>query len=446
MTESVAADAAPVTMPETQRPAPTHDPGFLRQRRTALVLLFLAFTFSIMDRQIVSILAEPIKLEFGLSDTQLGFLGGLAFAAFYVTLGLPLAMMADRGGRKTIITFSLATFSAMTAICGLAQNFWHLLLARFGVGIGEAGVNPSSHSILADYYPPEKRSGVMSIIALGANVGMLLGLVLGGFVAHQYGWRAAFFVVGLPGVLLALAVHFFLKEAPRGFSEGRASAAVEPPPLRESVAYFWSNRAMRHLIAASMVAATISYGMGQWQPAFFMRSFGLTPAQVGVMLAGVFGVMGGLGAVTGGWLTDRLQQRRVPWGVWMIAVSQLVMIPFQIAAFLSSSPYVALALFALPAFLSGFYLGPSLALVQSLARLRMRSVAAAVKMLCVNLFGLGIGPMLIGVFSDMLRPSLGQESLRYSLIIFAGAHLWAAVHFYLCGRNLEAGLAEARRD
>lgn len=422
------------------------DAGFIARRRTALALLFLAFTFSIMDRQIVSILAEPIKLEFGLSDTQLGLLGGLAFAAFYVTLGLPLAMLADRRGRKTIITLSLVTFSAMTALCGMAQSFWHLLFARFGVGIGEAGVNPSSHSILADYYPPEKRSGVMSIIAMGANVGMLLGLVVGGFIAHKYGWRAAFFVVGLPGVGLALLVHFLLKEAPRGFSEGRTEqVAVTPPPLRESIAYFWSNKAMRHLIAASMVAATISYGMGQWQPAFFIRSYGLTPAQTGLMLAGVFGILGGLGAITGGWLTDKLQQRRVPWGVWMIGACQLIAIPLQILAFLSNSPYVALAFFAIPAFLSGFYLGPSLALVQSLARLRMRSVAAAVKMLCVNLFGLGIGPMLIGVFSDLLRPSLGQESLRYSLIIFAAAHAWAAVHFYLCGRNLEAGLADARQ-
>ncbi|HYD44810.1 MAG TPA: MFS transporter, partial [Phenylobacterium sp.] len=228
-------------------PPRAEDAGFVARRRTALALLFLAFTFSIMDRQIVSILAEPIKHEFALTDTQLGFLGGLAFAAFYVTLGLPIAMLADRGGRKTIISLSLAAFSAMTVICGLAGNFWHLLLARFGVGVGEAGVNPSSHSILADYYPPEKRSGVMSIIALGANIGMLLGLVVGGFVAHRYGWRAAFFVVGAPGLALAIAVHFFLKEAPRGFSEGRTAVAAQPPPLRESIAYFWSNRAMRHL-------------------------------------------------------------------------------------------------------------------------------------------------------------------------------------------------------
>ncbi|MCC7267580.1 MAG: MFS transporter, partial [Caulobacteraceae bacterium] len=399
-------------------PPRVEDARFVARRRTALALLFLAFTFSIMDRQIVSILAEPIKHEFALTDTQLGFLGGLAFAAFYVTLGLPIAMLADRGGRKTIISLSLAAFSAMTVLGGLAGNFWQLLLARFGVGIGEAGVNPSSHSILADYYPPEKRSGVMSIIALGANIGMLLGLVVGGFVAHRYGWRAAFFIVGAPGLILALAVHFFLKEAPRGFSEGRSPAAVQPPPLRESIAYFWSNRAMRHLIAASMVAATISYGMAQWQPAFFIRSFGLTPAQTGLLLAGVFGVLGGLGAVTGGWLVDRLQSRRIPYGVWMLGACQLIAVPLQIIGFLQASPYVALAFFALPAFLSGFYLGPSLALVQSLARLRMRSVAAAVKMLCVNLFGLGLGPMLIGVASDLLHPRLGQESLRYALILF----------------------------
>ncbi|MCW5759289.1 MAG: MFS transporter [Phenylobacterium sp.] len=422
------------------------DAAFVARRRFALTVLFLAFTFSIMDRQIVSILAEPIKREFGLSDTQLGLLGGLAFAAFYVSLGLPIAMLADRGGRKKIITFSLVAFSAMTAVCGLAQNFWHLLFARFAVGIGEAGVNPSSHSILADYYPPERRSGVMSIVAMGANVGLLLGLVGGGFVAHQYGWRAAFFLVGLPGLALALVVHLFLKEAPRGYSEGRAAAAADPPSLRESVAYFWRNKAMRHLILASMVASTIAYGATQWQPAFFMRSYGLSAAQTGVMLAGIFGVLGGLGAVTGGWLTDRLQRRSVPWGVWMIGACQLAIIPMQIAGYLSTSPYVALAFFAVPAFLGGFYLGPSLALVQSLARLRMRSVAAAVKMLCVNLFGLGIGPTLIGVTSDLLKPHFGPESLRYALMLFGAAHIWAAAHFYFCGRNLEAGLADAQRD
>lgn len=421
------------------------DASFIARRRFALTVLFLAFTCSIMDRQIVSILAEPIKREFGLSDTQLGLLGGLAFAAFYVSVGLPIALIADRGGRKKIITFSLVAFSAMTAVCGLAQNFWHLLLARFGVGIGEAGVNPSSHSILADYYPPEKRSGVMSIVAMGANVGLLLGLVGGGFMAHHYGWRAAFFLVGLPGLALALVIHLFLKEAPRGFSEGRAAVA-DPPPLRESIAYFWRNKAMRHLILASMVASTIAYGATQWQPAFFMRSYGLSAAQTGVMLAGIFGVLGGLGAVTGGWLTDRLQRRSTAWGVWMIGACQLAIIPMQIGGYLATSPYVALAFFAVPAFLGGFYLGPSLALVQSLARLRMRSVAAAVKMLCVNLFGLGIGPTLIGVTSDLLKPAFGPESLRYALMLFGAAHIWAAVHFYLCGRNLEAGLADARQD
>lgn len=426
--------------------APATDTGFVARRRVALILLFLAFTFSIMDRQILSILAEPIKLEFGLSDTQLGLLGGLAFAAFYVTLGVPIAMLADRGGRKNIIAASLAIFSAMTAVCGLATSFWHLLFARFGVGVGEAGVNPSSHSILADYYPPERRSGVMSIIAMGANVGMLLGLVVGGLVAHRYGWRAAFFVVGLPGLALAIAVKLFLKEAPRGFSEGRTTTLAKPPPLRESFAYFWKNKAMRHLILASMVASTISYGTSQWQPTFFIRSFGLTPAQVGLMLAGVFGIVGGIGAVTGGWLTDRLQGRSIPWGVWMIGACQLVAIPFQITGYFAGSPYVALAFFALPAFLGGFYLGPSLALVQSLARLRMRSVAAAVKMLCVNLFGLGIGPLLIGALSDALNPAFGKESLRYALIAFSAAHVWAAVHFYLCGRNLEAGLEDARQE
>ncbi len=414
-------------------------------RRTALTLLFFAYVFSITDRQIVSILFQPIKAEFGLSDTQLGLLGGLAFGVFYATLGIPIALVADKGRRREIVAGSLAIFSAMTALCGMAQSFWQLVLARFGVGIGEAGVNPASHSIIADYYPPERRSTVMSVLAMGANMGMLIGLIVGGFVSQAYGWRAAFLVVGLPGVILAVLVQLFLKEPPRGLSEGRV-AKSEAPPLGQSLGYMWRNRAMRHLIAGSTICGVVTYGLGQWQPTFFMRVHEMPASQVGVTLGLLFGGVGGVGALCGGWLTDRLQNRRAAWGMWMIAAVMVAMIPLHVLAFRAESTVASLALFLLPVFTSAFYLGPSLALVQGLAPLRMRSISAAVKMLCMNLIGLGIGPTVVGVLSDLFEPTYGQDSLRMALIVMSLLPIWAAVHFYICGRNLEAGLAKARED
>jgi predicted MFS family arabinose efflux permease len=420
-------------------------PAFVRERRTALVLLFLAFTFSILDRQILSILAEPIRKEFGLSDTSLALLSGLAFAMFYATLGIPLALIADRGHRKTIVTWSVLIFSGMSALSGFAQNFWQLAMARFGVGIGEAGVNPSSHSILADYYPPERRSSAMSVIAMGANFGTLLGLVVGGAVSQLYGWRVGFFVVGLPGLALALVMWAMLKEAPRGYSE-RRKASVSPPPLAVSLGYLWSNRAMRHLILASTLSVTITYGVSAFQPSFLMRTYGLSQLQTGLMLAGLMGVVGGAGAIAGGWLTDRLQARNPAWGVWMIAAAQLVAIPFLALAYLAASPQATLLWLLAPVFVGSFYLGPSLALIQSLAPLRMRSIAAAVKMLFMNLIGLSIGPFIVGAISDALKPAFGADSLRYALLAVHVLALWSALHFFLCGRHIAAGLELAKRE
>lgn len=414
-------------------------------RRTALGLLFFAYVFSVTDRQIVSILFQPIKAEFGLSDTALGLLGGLAFGVFYATLGLPIARIADKGNRREIVAVSLAIFSAMTALCGMAQSFWQLVLARFGVGIGEAGVNPASHSMIADYYPPAQRSTVMSVLAMGANMGMFIGLIIGGFVSHAYGWRAAFLVVGLPGLILAVLVQMFLKEPQRGLSEGRV-AKGDVPPLGQSLGYMWRNRAMRHLIAGSTITGVVTYGLSQWQPAFFMRVHEMPASKVGLTLGLLFGVVGGAGALCGGWLTDKLQNRREAWGIWMIAAVMVVMVPLHVSAFRAQSTAVSLALFMLPVFASSFYLGPSLALVQGLAPLRMRSISAAVKMLCMNLIGLGIGPTVVGVLSDLFEPAYGRDSLRMALIVMSLLPIWAAVHFYFCGRHLKAGLAMALED
>ena len=410
-----------------------------------LGLLFLAYTFSFVDRQILSILFEPIKAEMGLSDTQLGFLGGIAFALFYATLGIPIAMLADRGVRTRIITASLVVFSAMTALCGFAQNFWHLALARIGVGVGEAGVNPASHSIIADIFPPARRSTAMGLIAVGPNAGMLIGLAAGGILSVQYGWRVTIMAVGLPGLLLGLIFWLTVREPRRGGSESR-SADVAAPPIGESLVYMWRNRAMRHLVLGAMMKGIGGYGLASWMPSFFIRTHDLNAAQVGLLLGVGIGVVGGLGAFLGGYLNDRLSKRRAGAGLAVIAVVTAAVYPVSVGAYLAPDLWVCSALLFVALFGSGMYLAPSFALVQGLARLRMRSIAAAVKMLAINLIGLGLGPWGVGALSDLLRPAFGNDSLRIAMPIVGAFAVWGAVHFYLCSRHLEEGLAEAQRE
>jgi MFS family permease len=252
----------------------------LAGHRTTLTLLMLAFTLSICDRMILSILFPDIQAEFGLSDTQLGLLGGMTFALFYATMGLPIARLSDQYSRKIIIITSLVIFSLLTVFSGLAAGFISLLLFRIGVGIGEAGVNPASHSIIADYFPPQRRGFAMAILMLGGSFGMMLGFVGGGFIAEAYGWRIALVSVGVPGVLLAVFMAKLLKEPVRGTFE--TETPPPPPPILTTAAVMWANPVMRHLIAASIIAGMVSYGLTQWLPTFFMRSYDLSQSETGI--------------------------------------------------------------------------------------------------------------------------------------------------------------------
>jgi len=252
----------------------------LAGHRTTLTLLMLAFTLSICDRMILSILFPDIQAEFGLSDTQLGLLGGMTFALFYATMGLPIARLSDQYSRKIIIITSLVIFSLMTAFSGLAAGFISLLLFRIGVGIGEAGVNPASHSIIADYFPPQRRGFAMAILMLGGSFGMMLSFVGGGFIAEAYGWRIALVSVGVPGVLLAVFIAKLLKEPVRGTFE--TETPPPPPPILTTAAVMWANPVMRHLIAASIIVGMVSYGLTQWLPTFFMRSHDLSQSETGI--------------------------------------------------------------------------------------------------------------------------------------------------------------------
>jgi predicted MFS family arabinose efflux permease len=402
--------------------------------RTTLTLLMLAFTLSICDRMILSILFPNIQAEFGLSDTQLGLLGGITFALFYATMGLPIARLSDQYNRKYIIIASLVIFSLITAFSGMAAGFISLLLFRIGVGIGEAGVNPASHSIIADYFPPQRRGFAMAILMLGGSFGMMLGFVGGGFIAEAYGWRIALVSVGVPGVLLAVFMAKLLKEPVRGTFE--TETPPPPPPILATAAAMWANPAMRHLIAASIIAGMVSYGLTQWLPTFFMRSHDLSQSETGMLIAGVFGILGAIGALVAGKWFDRLSIRGFQYGLWMIAIVPFFSMPFFVLGLLADNLTTAMLLFIVPGFCANFFLGPTLAMVQTLSPVHVRAVTAAIKMLCLNLIGLGLGPLLVGVLSDVLSPSYGEQALAVALAYFTLLGLWGSLHFWLCGRAI----------
>jgi MFS family permease len=402
--------------------------------RTTLTLLMLAFTLSICDRMILSILFPNIQAEFGLSDTQLGLLGGMTFALFYATMGLPIARLSDQYSRKIIIITSLVIFSLLTVFSGLAAGFISLLLFRIGVGIGEAGVNPASHSIIADYFPPQRRGFAMAILMLGGSFGMMLGFVGGGFIAEAYGWRIALVSVGVPGVLLAVFMAKLLKEPVRGTFE--TETPPPPPPILATAAAMWANPAMRHLIAASIIAGMVSYGLTQWLPTFFMRSHDLSQSETGMLIAGVFGILGAIGALVAGKWFDRLSIRGFQYGLWMIAIVPFFSMPFFVLGLLADNLTTAMLLFIVPGFCANFFLGPTLAMVQTLSPVHVRAVTAAIKMLCLNLIGLGLGPLLVGVLSDVLSPSYGEQALAVALAYFTLLGLWGSLHFWLCGRAI----------
>jgi predicted MFS family arabinose efflux permease len=394
----------------------------------------LAFTLSSCDRMILSSLFPNIQAEFGLSDTQLGLLGGITFALFYATMGLPIARLSDQYNRKYIIIASLVIFSLMTAFSGMAAGFISLLLFRIGVGIGEAGVNPASHSIIADYFPPQRRGFAMAILMLGGSFGMMLGFVGGGFIAEAYGWRIALVSVGVPGVLLAVFMAKLLKEPVRGTFE--TETPPPPPPILATAAAMWANPAMRHLIAASIIAGMVSYGLTQWLPTFFMRSYDLSQSETGMLIAGVFGILGAIGALVAGKWFDRLSIRGFQYGLWMIAIVPFFSMPFFVLGLLADNLTTAMLLFIVPGFCANFFLGPTLAMVQTLSPVHVRAVTAAIKMLFLNLIGLGLGPLLVGVLSDVLSPSYGEQALAVALAYFTLLGLWGSLHFWLCGRAI----------
>jgi predicted MFS family arabinose efflux permease len=395
-----------------------------------LGVLLVVYIFNFLDRQIVTILAEPIARDLGLSDTQIGVLTGLSFALLYSTLGLPIARLADRPrtDRVKLIAAAVAVWSVATALCGGARSFLQLATARVFVGIGEAGGTPPAHSLITDVAAPEKRARAFAIYQLGPPIGGLIGMVLGGALAGSVGWRTAFVVVGLPGVILALLV-LLLRDPRRG---GRTSLDAVPLPLGEALRQILASKAMRLLLATAGFASFATYGVLIWTTIFFQRSHGLTPAETGLW----FGLVNGIGSILGVWLGGQIGDRHRARGnehlLTIPALAQLLSVPFLLAALVMPDWRLAMVLLFPAIVLNWLYVAPYYSAVQGLVPPATRAVASAAILFMQNLIGLGLGPVLLGFCSDLLKPTYGTESVRYVLFIaglaslVSGAFLWRA--------------------
>jgi MFS family permease len=423
-------------------------------RSYALWLLFMVYGLSYVDRQILSILMEPIRTEFDFSDMQLGLLSGVAFAIFYTTLGIPIARLADFHSRTNIIALSLLVWSTATALTGRAYGFVTLFLARVFVGVGEAGCNPSAYSIISDYYEPKRRATVLSIYSQGVYLGQFIGFIVAGYVAQEYGWRAAFYVVGLPGIAIALLVKLTLREPPRGFSEVNYAPA-DPPPTLQVLRKLIAKPAFVNLSFAAGLHALVAYGLNNFYSAYLMRSHGMSLKETSFSLA-IITLSGGLaGTYLGGKLSDVLSQRHggdARYQVWVPAIALLINIPVWLLALLLPAKQAVMLMMVPAIALGATYLGPSIAATHQLVGVRERALGGALLLLVLNLIGIGLGPMLTGRISDVIRESLVSDGmleaaaradgLKYALCIMSVVNLWSAIHYFRAARTLREDIGK----
>ena len=408
-----------------------------------LGVLTIVYTFNFVDRQIIAILSPAIKEDLGLSDSMLGLLKGLAFAVLYTTLGIPIAWLADRWNRVSIVSISLALWSGFTALSGLAANATQLALARIGVGIGEAGCSPPAHSLISDYFPKEKRASALSIYSLGIPFGQMFAFLAGGWVLENLGWRNAFFVVGIPGILLAIIMKLTVKEPIRGAQEigGDISKQIDfKSGLKQlmTIPTYWG------VTAGVTLASFTGYGTGLWIVDFYRRTYELSYTEITLPLALLNGLAYGIGTFLGGYMTDRLGKKDKGAYAWLPAVGMVMTIPAGWLSLWSPTPLGAF-LWSAPFLVGlGFYLGPSFSLVQTLAPVRLRAFATAFFFLILNLVALGFGPLWVGALSDIFAADYGEVTgLRIAMTTLAAFSLAAAGAFYWTSRRLPADWAKA---
>ncbi|MEO6338640.1 MAG: MFS transporter [Caulobacteraceae bacterium] len=380
-----------------------------RYRIWLLVLLILINTSNFLDRSVLGVLAPAIKRDLGISDTQIGMLGGLVFALFYTAFGIPIARVAERHSRVLLMTVAVALWSGMTALCGLAQNFVQLALARAGVGIGEAACGPSSQSLISDHFPARQRGTALAIFSLGIPIGSLIGAVAGGWIAQNLSWRTAFALMGLPGLILAALVLTTLKEPIRGHSD-RKPTSGEVPPLLAVLKTLWSKPAAVWVVAGATVSTGATYGILTFAATFFVRRFGLDYAQAG-LVAGLVGALPMMVSnLGGGILADVIARKDLRGYAWASMIGLIIAAPLFVLGFMQSTLTGAVVLLTLASVFQQSYLAPTYAVANNAVEPRMRATSVAVFQFTWNLIGLGLGPMVVGVMSDKFAAKLAQSS------------------------------------
>ena len=386
--------------------APIFSDGY---KRVVVGFLLAAYTFNFIDRTIVATIGQAIKVDLKITDSQLGLLGGIAFAILYTVLGVPIARLAERRSRVTIISASLIVWSGFTMACGFAANFVSLLIMRVGVGIGEAGCSPPSHSLISDYFAPTRRASALGIYALGIPIGAMIGSVAGGWLAKTYGWRVAFMVVGAPGVILAILIKLIVREPPRGHSDADAAPAAVAPAggLTGELSEIWAvartlfgSWPVLNMVLGVTIVSIAGYGIGQFALPYFNRAFGLDYATVGLIFGLLGGVSTGLGTLAGGFISDRASRHGARWYALTPAIGLAIATPLYVLAYRASDWRTAALLLFIPGMLTYTYLAPTFGVVQNVVETRRRATATAVMFLFLNIIALGGGPFLAGVLID----------------------------------------------
>jgi predicted MFS family arabinose efflux permease len=414
--------------------APERRPGLYAWY--VVVVLMLVYILSMIDRKFPYILVESIKADLHLSDTQIGLLTGVMFAAIYSTVAIPIAALSDRHSRKRIIGVAVLVWSALTAIGGFAQNFWHLAFSRAGVAVGESGATPAAHSIIADYFTPKYRARALGLYFVGAHVGALLGLVLGGWINDLANWRVAMFALGAPGIVLTLIVMFTVKEPPRRQQVGAQNETMDRMALWQAIKILFSKPVFVHLMMAAVLFMITSGALQAFTPAYIMRTYGMSSTQVGFSYGIVAGLAGAFGSLFGGYVGDRLRSLH-PWKALAFVAAALAMgVPCLLLAYFTSNYYLFLFLFFIAQFGASTYGGPSFATLQGLVSPRMHAVASAIYLFALSGVGVAIGPVIAGMMSDLFKTQGVENPLRLALIIIVLPKLWSAGHYVAAALRL----------
>jgi len=409
-------------------PKHSDSPGY---SNFVLGALFVVYIFNFVDRQILAILMQPIKEDLGVSDTMMGILTGPVFVITYMLAGLPLARWADRHSRVWLITGGLVVWSAMTVASGMARNFIQLAAARLGVGLGEASFTPAAHSLIADYFPPQRRATALAIFAAGASLGSIAGYLGGGYIGQYVGWHEAFLYVGFPGLIAAVIFRLTVRDPVRGAYDAPRTETRDEP-LREVLGYLMRRRSFVFIVASAMLHGFSSYGAGYWVPTFLIRVHHLS-----------LGVAGFGGQIIGGRISDLLGNRDPRWYMWTPAIASVVALPFLVAFLLLPDLYWAVGCYTLGGLAVNMWTGPTYAMAQGVAKPHMRSMAAAIVIFMLNLVGAGLGPLIVGILNDWLDPRFGVEAVRYSLLIVIVPHTLASIFNLMAARTLREDLREA---